>query len=591
VVNFRQCEDAVIGVADSTAGHAQSDLHCHRPVTDDTAVNAQSDLHCRGPVTGDTDTAGNAQSDLHCRGPVTDDTAGNAQSDLHCHTPVTGDTAGNAQSDLHCRGPVTGDTAVNAQNGPHCHEPVTDDTAGNAQSDLHCRGPGDTAGHAQSNMYCREPVTGDTAVNAQSGLHCHGPNVQSRQLQYAVTSVVTTRDCGTCTASDAVLNDVNEDENPEAGNGDSAAIQVAVTNNKGRWRHDKKQFCKFCMKALTNLSRHFITKHSSEPEVAALECIPLKSTRRKMHLRKLLNDGNYQHNVDVLAKGTGEIIPQRRPSRSSDYDQFILCKYCRAMFTKHCLRTHKNNCPFRPSSQTDESDYRCERSTQSGGTHSERNTAVVSDVSSKINCQITGQQRQAKKAAQDENPESGNGDSDKDSYTVRVAVANSKGHRGPDKKQFCKFCMKALTNLSRHFIMKHSSEPEVAALECMPLKSTRRKMHLRKLLNDGNYRHNVDVLAKGTGEIIPQRRPSRSSDYDQFILCKYCRGMFTKHCLRTHKKNCPFKPDSQTDESGVPVRGREDASKEEQHMTLSLSCDVDIGEYHCKLRACAGISK
>ena len=51
MVNFRQCEDAVIGVAGDTAGNAQSDLHCRGPVTDDTAANAQSDLHGKLAIT------------------------------------------------------------------------------------------------------------------------------------------------------------------------------------------------------------------------------------------------------------------------------------------------------------------------------------------------------------------------------------------------------------------------------------------------------------------------------------------------------------------------------------------------------------
>ena len=457
---------------------------------------------------------------------------------------------------------VAGDTAANAQSDLHCHAPVADDTTGHAQSDLHFHGP----------------VADDTAGNSQSDLHCRGPSVQSRQLQYTVTPIVTTRDCGTSTDSDAVLNDVNQDENVEAGNGDSVkgscAIQVAVTNNEGHRRHDKKHFCKFCMKAFLKLPRHFMKKHRYEPEVAALKCMPLYSTRRKMHLRKLMNDGNYQHNVDVLAKRRGEIMPHRRPSHSSDYEQFSACKYCRAMFVKRHLWKHKKNCPFKPSSQTDESGYRCQRSTESGA-----NTAAACDISNNMNCQITVQRRQAEEVAQDENAEASNGHS-------------VEGRRRRDKKQFCKFCMKALTKLPCHLIKKHSSEPEVATLKCMSLKSTMRKMRLRKLLNDGNYQHNIDVLAKGTGEIIPHRRSSCSSDYEEFTPCEYCRAMFVKCQLWKHKKNCPFKPSSQTDESDAPVCGHDDdGSKEEQHMTLSLSCDVDTGEYHCKLRACAGISK
>ena len=116
--------------------------------------------------------------------------------------------------------------------------------------------------------------------------------------------------------------------------------------------------------------------------------------------------------------------------------------------------------------------------------------------------------------------------------------------------------MKALSKLPRHFIKKHQDEPEIAALDCMPLRSEKRRLHLRKLLNDGNYQHNVSVLANNTGQIIQHKRPSCCTDYDLFIPCEYCRAMFVKDCLWKHKKNCPFKPNLQRDENGRHCQGR-----------------------------------
>jgi len=73
--------------------------------------------------------------------------------------------------------------------------------------------------------------------------------------------------------------------------------------------------------------------------------------------------------------------------------------------------------------------------------------------------------------------------------------------------------------------MKHKDELEVAALALMPLKSTRRRMHLRKLLNDGNYQHNVDVLAKKRGEIIPLFRLSPVHSV-QMVSGHVCQTLF-----------------------------------------------------------------
>ena len=116
--------------------------------------------------------------------------------------------------------------------------------------------------------------------------------------------------------------------------------------------------------------------------------------------------------------------------------------------------------------------------------------------------------------------------------------------------------MKTLAKLPRHFIKVHKDEPEVAALQRMPLKSERRRMYLRKLVNEGNYQHNRDVLTTKTGQIIPCRRPSCSSDFDRFIPCEYCLGMYARDCLWKHRKNCQFKPDSQMDENGRHCQGK-----------------------------------
>ena len=137
----------------------------------------------------------------------------------------------------------------------------------------------------------------------------------------------------------------------------SHGVRVAVTHNEVRRKWDRKHFCKFCMTAQSKLSRHMFLKHIDKAEVAAVACIPLKSRRRKLLLRKLLNDGDYQHNVDVLEKKASEIIPFKRPSSSSSVDHFIPCEYCHAMFVRRNLWKHKKTCDFKPSSSQADVDH------------------------------------------------------------------------------------------------------------------------------------------------------------------------------------------------------------------------------------------
>jgi len=65
--------------------------------------------------------------------------------------------------------------------------------------------------------------------------------------------------------------------------------------------------------------------------------MPLRSKRRKRFLQKLMNDGNYIHNIEVLRSNMGEIIPSKRPSSSIAHEKFIPCEYCKAMFVRSNL--------------------------------------------------------------------------------------------------------------------------------------------------------------------------------------------------------------------------------------------------------------
>ena len=138
------------------------------------------------------------------------------------------------------------------------------------------------------------------------------------------------------------------------------SVKVAMSTHSTRRKWDKRDFCKFCEKPQAKLIRHMTLKHGNEHEVAGFLALPLKSRRRLLMQKKLRNDGNYMHNVDVLEKDDGEIIPVRRPS-ASDYSSqdFIPCEYCRAMYVKHNLWKHQKKCPFKPP---ESSNKRCQGS-------------------------------------------------------------------------------------------------------------------------------------------------------------------------------------------------------------------------------------
>ena len=150
--------------------------------------------------------------------------------------------------------------------------------------------------------------------------------------------------------SDACSLDVNEVELDS-----STGITVAKSKSNSRQNRtwDKRDFCKFCHKSQAKLIRHMMLKHSDEIEVSMFMAQPLKSKQRLLLQQKLRNDGNYEHNVDVLKNDSGVIVPFRRPCSSRSSVDFLPCEFCHAMFVKHNLWRHVKTCPFKHSASSD----------------------------------------------------------------------------------------------------------------------------------------------------------------------------------------------------------------------------------------------
>ena len=74
--------------------------------------------------------------------------------------------------------------------------------------------------------------------------------------------------------------------------------------------------------------------HSTEVEVAAALAFPKKSKERKLRWNDLRNRGNFSHNTQVIKKGSGGIVPYRRPALDTDPMTYVPCSTCLAFFYK-----------------------------------------------------------------------------------------------------------------------------------------------------------------------------------------------------------------------------------------------------------------
>ncbi|XP_053366395.1 uncharacterized protein si:ch211-266o15.1 isoform X2 [Clarias gariepinus] len=106
----------------------------------------------------------------------------------------------------------------------------------------------------------------------------------------------------------------------------------------------KKQFCVYCQKSNTKIARHLERLHSNETDVAYALSFPKKSKRRHMLLEQLRKKGNYQHNIEVIRNGNGDIVMQKRTKRKRSVMDYLPCQYCLAFFVRHGLEKHENVC-------------------------------------------------------------------------------------------------------------------------------------------------------------------------------------------------------------------------------------------------------
>jgi len=82
----------------------------------------------------------------------------------------------------------------------------------------------------------------------------------------------------------------------------------------------------------------------------------------------------------------------------------------------------------------------------------------------------------------------------------------------------------------------HCHEEKVKELMSFSKKSKEKKKLLAQLRNEGNFRHNINVLKKKKGEIIVVRRPSSmKTSHEDYLPCLTCLGFFYKADLYRHE--------------------------------------------------------
>jgi len=125
-------------------------------------------------------------------------------------------------------------------------------------------------------------------------------------------------------------------------------VSVATVTKSSRRVWDKKLACYFCGKLLkSKISEHMARVHCNEADVARILAKPAGSAERKLGWEKLKNLGNFNHNVETLRAGNGEVIVRRRATKGSP-DEFLPCEFCYGFFRCHLLWKHVKHCLCKP---------------------------------------------------------------------------------------------------------------------------------------------------------------------------------------------------------------------------------------------------
>ena len=109
-----------------------------------------------------------------------------------------------------------------------------------------------------------------------------------------------------------------------------------------------------------------------------------------------------------------------------------------------------------------------------------------------------------------------------------------------DKKDYCLFCGVSSGNICRHIEDVHRLNPRVSDILMLP-RGEQRRVATRIVINEGNFKHNVEVMKQGKGHFVIARRASHGEKEHspwEYLPCEFCKLFVLQKLLWHHIEKC-----------------------------------------------------
>ena len=146
-----------------------------------------------------------------------------------------------------------------------------------------------------------------------------------------------------------------------------------------------------------------------------------------------------------------------------------------------------------------------------------------------------------------------------------------------EKRQCCFYCFKFYAVIIKHYYICHSTEEKIQEIKKHP-PGRFKDMLMEKMINLGNYKHNMKVLKKKSGNLMVVRKPTGIASHDKYLPCNYCLGFFTEDELHQHTPRCKFNEMKDDSSSEISERDMVLMASNREPTVLAATSHDEISE-------------